>query len=354
MSEKVADDFLNALFSTIQDGLVRDGNVCINGLGAFRVQDVPARQSVNVATGERITINGYKKIVFTEAATPDATGASSSARSRKKKAEEPIDPLQKLGEQAEEIKGILSELNAMGAEGATLPSTDATEPTEKEETVVSTDTTKTTKTTKTTEKAPVPQQPNKPFNAWLTGLITVGVFAMLLVVAYFVLRHQIIRWADNMRATVEQRIATPAEEQQPQLIPDALETTEATETTQPTQPTETTETTQTTQTTQTTETTQATPPPTNPLFDDSRRTFTEFQADEIVGKDSRLAWIAKKRYGEKALWVFIYEANREVVKDPNNLPANAELLIPDLTERLQGKSPEQITRLIEEIRQTVE
>ena len=158
---------------------------------------------------------------------------------------------------------------------------------------------------------------------------------MLLVVAYFVLRHQIIRWADNMRATVEQRIATPAEEQQPQLIPDALETTEATETTQPTQPTETTETTQTTQTTQTTETTQATPPPTNPLFDDSRRTFTEFQADEIVGKDSRLAWIAKKRYGEKALWVFIYEANRDRLSNPDQVLPGMQLRIPKLPAELR-------------------
>lgn len=75
---------------------------------------------------------------------------------------------------------------------------------------------------------------------------------------------------------------------------------------------------------------------------------------EVVLQGSRLAQVARRYYGNPDYWVFIYEANREVVKDPNNLPANAELLIPDLTERLQGKSPEQITGLIEEIRQTVE
>ena len=117
VSEKVADDFLNALLGSIQQGLQKDGKVVINGLGTFALQDVPARESVNVATGERITIEGYKKVVFSEG-TP-----------RGKKQDEAINPIEKLGEQAEEIKGILSELDAMSTEEVVL-STETTEQTE--------------------------------------------------------------------------------------------------------------------------------------------------------------------------------------------------------------------------------
>ena len=66
VSEKVADDFLAGLTSTIQEGLQKDGSVTVNGLGTFKLQDMPARESVNVTTGERITIPGHKKVVFVE------------------------------------------------------------------------------------------------------------------------------------------------------------------------------------------------------------------------------------------------------------------------------------------------
>ena len=293
VSEKVADDFLSALLGCISEGLQKDGQVAINGLGTFKLQDVPARESINVTTGERFTINGYKKVVFTAGATRTNSGT--------KKTEEPIDPIQKLGEQAEEIKDILSELNAMSAEGATLPSTDSTETMEATKTTEATETKETTETTETTEKAPVPQQPKKPFNPWLTGLITIGVFAMLLVIAYFILRHQIVNWADGMRSNIEQRVNTVPDEQPAPV----LEIPETTETTEPTK---------------------VLPD----YYDDSKRVFTEFQATETVGKDSRLAWVAKKHYGEKALWVFVYEANRNKLNDPDIVLPGTKLRIPKL------------------------
>lgn len=345
VSEKVADDFLNALFSTIQDGLVRDGIVGIQGLGTFKLQDVPARESVNVATGERFTIDGYRKIVFTEGSSHDVAEAPQTQRSGKKKTEdEPIDPIQKLGEQAEEIKGILSELNAMtsaeAADEATavqihqeaapeVPETpvevaEAPEVSESAEAPVTPE----SEPDKPAE-APKKDKQSKPFNAWLTGLITIGVFAMLLIVAYFVLRHQIIRWADNMRDTIEQRITVPAEQTAPQAVPVIPETQESQAVPENQENQDSQEAPQPEQTT-------AAPEPVLPdYFDDSKRSFSEFQATETVGQDSRLAWVAKKHYGEKALWVFIFEANRDRLRNPNQVRPGMQLRIPKLPAELR-------------------
>lgn len=64
-----AETFIKAMFTTIENGLNADGVVKIKGFGTFKVIDVDARESVSVNTGERVTIEGHKKITF----TPDNT-----------------------------------------------------------------------------------------------------------------------------------------------------------------------------------------------------------------------------------------------------------------------------------------
>lgn len=321
VSEKVADDFLNALIGSIQEGLQKDGSVTVNGLGSFKLQDVPARESVNVATGERFTIAGYKKIVFTAGT---ARGAAAG-----KKADEPIDPIRKLGEQAEEIKDILSELSAMESV--------AGQPVAKEAPIAA---------------EPEPEQkkkPQKPFNPWLTGLITIGVFAMLLIIAYFVLRHQIVSWADGMRANLEQRVNTEPAKSAPTvteaMIPATPETPQAAEPADAGQEPQAVET-QVADPAATTATAANAKPD---MFDDSKRTFTEFQPVETVNDDSRLAWIAKKRYGEKAYWVFIYEVNRDKLTNPNQVLPGTQLRVPKLPDELKNPNDPKTAALLKRL-----
>ena len=330
VSEKVADDFLNALLEKIKDGLRKDGQVSISGLGTFKLQDVPARESINVTTGERFTIDGYKKVVFTAGST------------RGRKPAEPIDPIQKLGEQAEEIKDILSELNAMGTEETVKVSTETTEQTEVEEAVVSSQAPETTQKTEATNSEhsdrsePKNKKQPKPFNPWLTGIVTIGVFAMLLIIAYFVIRHQIVSWADSLRTDLEQRSfpeSTPRTSQPTEIevvIPDEAAPAEPSNAIEPAE------------TAETAEPVAAAPAVVAEqkselpsFYDDSKRHFTEFQATETVGQDSRLAWVAKKHYGEKALWVFVYEANRDRIKNPDQVLPGMQLRIPKLPKELR-------------------
>lgn len=64
ISKKTTDAFGKSFFDTIVDGLNQDGQVKIKGLGTFKIVSVGSRESVNVTNGERIVIEGYKKVSF--------------------------------------------------------------------------------------------------------------------------------------------------------------------------------------------------------------------------------------------------------------------------------------------------
>lgn len=59
-----AKEFVNSMFSVIQDGLKADGIVKIKGFGTFKIIDIESRKSIDVGTGKKFEIPGHKKIVF--------------------------------------------------------------------------------------------------------------------------------------------------------------------------------------------------------------------------------------------------------------------------------------------------
>ena len=65
LSREATDNFMHAFVETIEKGLQEDGIVKVKGLGTFKLQEVNDRGSVDVNTGERITIKGYRKVTFT-------------------------------------------------------------------------------------------------------------------------------------------------------------------------------------------------------------------------------------------------------------------------------------------------
>lgn len=65
LTREASDVFLHAFIDTIEKGLQEDSIVKIKGLGTFKLQEVSDRGSVDVNTGERITIKGYRKVTFT-------------------------------------------------------------------------------------------------------------------------------------------------------------------------------------------------------------------------------------------------------------------------------------------------
>lgn len=65
ITKKNADAFVRAFFSTIEQNLLEDNYVKVKNFGTFKIIRVNERESVNVATGERIQISSHGKVSFT-------------------------------------------------------------------------------------------------------------------------------------------------------------------------------------------------------------------------------------------------------------------------------------------------
>ena len=69
ISRKDAETFVRNVFDIIQEYLLSEEVVKVKGLGTFKLIVVDSRESINVNTGERITISSHGKVSF----TPDKT-----------------------------------------------------------------------------------------------------------------------------------------------------------------------------------------------------------------------------------------------------------------------------------------
>lgn len=65
LTQENAEAFVLGFFDVLNSGLHADKSVKVRGLGTFKIVDVRERESVNVNTGERVTIEGHGKISFT-------------------------------------------------------------------------------------------------------------------------------------------------------------------------------------------------------------------------------------------------------------------------------------------------
>ncbi len=372
-TEEVAGTFLTHLFPAIVAGLKEDKQVRINGLGTFKLQWNEPRKSVNIRTGESIVIEGYNKVVFTpetslkeqvnepfahlEAIVIDGSAAADAAPQDTKPA---IDPMQKFSEQAEEIKDLLAELGGFEEEAAPAVEEtvvteavveivteekpaeesvveDVVEETVEEETVVTTETPaeetteaieeqpatetvveteETTAETPATEEHVFTPKEKRPFNAWLVALITIAIFAVLLVGAFFFLQHKIVSWADSLleKTQTTEVVVDETTEEIADVEAIAEEAVEEEVTSEEEVVTEET----------VVEEEVAAP------VDETIYEFTEFIGNEKLTQGSRLTWLSRKYYGAPDFWVYIYEANKEKIPNPNDIPVGTTIHIPQL------------------------
>lgn len=354
-SEKEVALFHNALKEQIIAALRQDNQVKINGLGTFRLQAISPRKSVNIATGESITIEGYNKLAFVPEVSvkelvgnnplPKDTPAPQQPTPKKQPGNE-FDPLKKLGEQADEIVDILATLGqgpkaqsetnepvsttspdqpaSVSAEQAPTTPT-STSPLKEEnasETIAPKETTPQEKTTvKTIEIEPVvsttspkkeekkqqkPAKPKRKYHFLRDTLICVSCLLLVLVGGYIFLRETLSQWVDSLREQPDTEMVAVENTTPIDTIETAKDTTLTSEITE--------------------EDAESTSTP---------LTYTEFIATERVRNGSRLAQIARRHYGEDKmdLWVYIYDANRDIIDNPNAIKVGTELRVPHLTEQ---------------------
>ncbi len=321
ISEQEAGQFLNALLDGVIEGLKVDKQVKIKGLGSFSLKAVAPRKSVNIATGETFTIEGYNKLTF--------SAESMLKESVEKRLEQPRtgavlselnnDPLKKLGEQADEIVDILAELG----QAVTKPSLEVEEVVEVPE-VSKEETTETIEESASVEPveepaekptaevvaekpivkpAPAPK-PTCKCHKWVCWVIFAALLLGIVGTGWY-FRETIMQWwqcvQDCQQVTEEVVVEEVVEE--PIVVSLA----------------------------------------------DQPREYVNFIGIERVGQDSRLAWIAYKYYAQKDLWVFIYEANRDLIKHPSKVHPGVYIRIPELSEEYRNLYNPELRQLVDSL-----
>ena len=353
LPEQEVSRFLDALLDAIIAGLKEDKQVKIKGIGTFSIKAVAPRKSVNIATGEAFTIEGYNKLTFNAEA---ALKENVEKRLEQPKTTEVVadilqDPIQKLGEQADEIVDILADLGqAPVHDTPSLPEEEATntenmveEPIQEEiihdkfeEFSVEEESAEDPKNSqivsaeeeKTASKTVTPTviiHPKCFCNCWKWigwTLLSLLVFGFIGAACYH--SRDIIQWwqctSNSQQTEAEETIITTIEE------PICVEEETFVEQ----------------------EVVEEVTPAVVPLAEQPRE-YTDFIATEVVTDGSRLTWIAYKHYGNKDLWVFIYEANRKLIDNPNQLRMNQEIQVPALNERLLDLSDPEVRQLVDDL-----
>ena len=371
-TEREANLFLRVLVEQIIAGLQGGEQIKINGLGIFRLQEMAPRKSVNVNTGEPFIIPGYTKVVFApevsmremveknKSVTPivNLNGDSSAAPVD----EEALSPLEKLGRQADEIVGILADLgqdprmrsqaaeesvpteeeraetmdSAATEEVAEEPVSEAVAEEVATEEMISEEVAEEEIAEEKAEEkvaepiaetvakpvvepvvepvaeptkeepvvmpvesiAPVAGKTDKKrkYHFLRDTLICVVCLLVVLAGGFLFLRGAMANWIDSLVAKRE-----PVATDTVVAIPSTPVVEEVTE-----------------------DTAVIENAPELPVYQ-------QFIATEEIREGSRLTWLAYRYYGNKDLWVYIYDANKDHLGNPNEIRVGTPIRIPRLT-----------------------
>ena len=362
ISEKDANTFLTAFNAQLLEALKTEKQVKINGLGTFKLQAVAPRKSVDVTTGNEITIEGYNKVSF----VPEAGVKELVEKVEAGEAVEALDPIQKLGAQADEIVDILGDLGELPKEEkeeepveevAPVEEPKAEEPVEEaapveepkeEEPIVAEPVIAEVPAEEPKEEEPVVEEPKeeeqqeeeeplivsekpaKKKNYFLRALLISFIILLILcVVGYFFLRKQVCEWFDILKEKVEKielfnKCSAPSEEVEAAAAEDELVLEVPEEAAEQVVESE------------------------APKAEVQKAKYEELLLTEEITEGSRLAWISRKYYGHPDYWPYLYDANRDRIDDPSNVPVGTQIRVPKLTKAQRDMTSSEYLRLKEE------
>lgn len=397
ISEKDANTFLTAFNAQLLEALKTEKQVKINGLGTFKLQAVAPRKSVDVTTGNEITIEGYNKVSF----VPEAGVKELVEKVEAGEAVEALDPIQKLGAQADEIVDILGDLGELPKEEKAEEPVEEAAPVEEpkeeepvEETApveepkaeepvdeaapVEEPKEETTPVEEPVEEEPivaepviaevpaeepkeeepvveepviaevpveepkeeeqqeelepliVSEKPAKKKNYFLRALLISFIILLILcVVGYFFLRKQVCEWFDILKEKVEKielfnKCSAPSEEVESAAAEDELVLEVPEEAAEQVAESE------------------------APKAEVQKAKYEELLLTEEITEGSRLAWISRKYYGHPDYWPYLYDANRDRIDDPSNVPVGTQIRVPKLTKAQRDMTSSEYLRLKEE------
>ena len=380
ISEKDANTFLTAFNAQLLEALKTEKQVKINGLGTFKLQAVAPRKSVDVTTGSEITIEGYNKVSF----VPEAGVKELIEKVEAGEAVEALEPIQKLGAQADEIVDILGDLGELPKEEkAEEPVEEAApveEPKEEEpvvaEPVVAEPVIAEVPAEEPKEEEPVAEEPKeeepvaeepkeeeqkeeveplivlekpaKKKNYFLRALLIFFIILLILcVVGYFFLRKQVCEWFDILKEKVDKielfnKCSAPSEEVEAAAAEDELVLEVPEEAAEQVAESEAPK-----AEVQKDQKAEAKPVATK-KEEPKKAKYEELLLTEEITEGSRLAWISRKYYGHPDYWPYLYDANRDRIDNPSNVPVGTQIRVPKLTKAQRDMTSSEYLRLKEE------
>ena len=409
ISEKDANTFLTAFNAQLLEALKTEKQVKINGLGTFKLQAVAPRKSVDVTTGNEITIEGYNKVSF----VPEAGVKELIEKVEAGEAVEALDPIQKLGAQADEIVDILGDLGELpkeekaeepAEETAPIEEPKAEEPVEEtapieepkveepveeaapveepkaeepkeeaapveepkeEEPIVAEPVIAEVPAEEPKEEKPVAEEPKeeepkeeeplivlekpaKKKNYFLRALLIFFIILLILcVVGYFFLRKQVCEWFDILKEKVDKielfnKCSAPSEEVEAAAAEDELVLEVPEEAAEQVAESEAPK-----AEVQKDQKAEAKPVATK-KEEPKKAKYEELLLTEEITEGSRLAWISRKYYGHPDYWPYLYDANRDRIDNPSNVPVGTQIRVPKLTKAQRDMTSSEYLRLKEE------
>jgi nucleoid DNA-binding protein len=330
LKKKDAEQFLRAFFKVVEESLFQGEIVKIQGLGTFKLLKVDARKSVSVSTGEEFQIEEHYKISF----IPE-----SSLRELINKPFSHLEPVD-LGLLAENM-GLLTEMGQIyktdfseerlkekHRDREHLPdnkSKKAEPNTVKGEEI---DLDKKNIENKTVQSVPDLEELPEEFagSSRHRTIIIWAVFALIAVSlaiwAYLsnsaakrdeLFKEEAIEAYEKNQKENAVQMDTSAGFVQDSLINDSI--TKAKKNVEEQEKTEVT----------------VQKPSKHKIKTSGTVVRVSNQADittETMEQGSRLTLMALKYYGNKVFWVYIYEANKDKITDPNNIPVGTKIRIP--------------------------
>lgn len=374
--------FVEAFQSIFEEALLRDKVLKISGLGTFKLIPVESRKSVNVNTGEEIEIAGHYKLTF----TPDVTlkdrvneplahletveldadvvenpkveievhdtvslkieQSADYFALQEEKVQIQEDPLQKLTEQALELKDILADIQGLSVVESVL--SDSSDLSDKSD---SSDNSNQSSQSTSIQETPKQSEPisardiiaeinredsapnNKNSKLWIWIAVFLGLSIIALLVYqnrdFFVSSEEVVETVDEVVVVEESSEASEIDFSDASDASDASAPSDSSDMS---------------------DLSDSSDFSGNPLYSNRfsdlfniKREYTEFIDTVTLNEGSRLTWISLKQYGHRDYWVYIYEANRDIVKNPNAIKIGTKLRIPKLVpELIDATNPETI------------
>lgn len=332
LKKKDAEEFLRAFFKISEDGLFEDGILKISGLGTLKLVLVEARKSVNVSTGEEFEIREHYKVSF----IPD--GELKSAVNQPYAHLEPV-----------ELDGVVEHPAASNIEKKTV--TAKQKPTKK---------VNGNEEMNQSENTEAPKSPKKIKRSTIMWVLFFVLIAVLGIWSWLsndqrrrenAVKINEIELVDSLEAdaTLQQDLDALAEEsdttessspddsleaivqsvaQEPGTVKPSATTTQSTAPPVKQAPPTTTQKLAVAPVKKTDVKVKEVVPVSKATVVKSPAATSGDLATVVLTPGSRLTLLALKYYGHKAFWVYIYQANKSVIKNPDDIPTGTTIRIP--------------------------